>query len=108
MWAASGISPASFKPVLSLGLAVCIVPLYTGCIVPALWSAAGSQRSQVRYIPSQVCEVITEPSVLALQPTMMEVQFSPFKFHSHSWAFKHKIQTKDKQKRNNLLIFIIL
>lgn len=30
--------------------------------------------SQVRYLPSQVCEVITLPSVLAERPTMMLVQ----------------------------------
>ena len=30
--------------------------------------------SQVRYLPSQVCEVMTLPSVLAERPTMMLVQ----------------------------------
>ena len=38
------------------------------------WSADGSMLSQVRYLPSQVCEVMTLPSVLAERPTMMLVQ----------------------------------
>lgn len=38
------------------------------------WSADGSMLIQVRYFPSQVCEVMTLPSVLAERPTMMLVQ----------------------------------
>jgi hypothetical protein len=45
--------------------------------VPLGWSAAGTQRIQVRYQESHVWLVITEPSVVALRPTRMLVQLSP-------------------------------
>jgi hypothetical protein len=36
----------------------------------------GTMLSQVRYGPSQVWQVITEPSTLARRPTSMDVQLS--------------------------------
>ena len=72
----------SLTPVVSPRKLVCMVPRKTGCIVPGAWSPAGSIWAHVRYRPSQVWEVITEPSVEAFRPTMMEVQLWP----SNSWA----------------------
>ena len=72
----------SLTPVVSPRNIVCMVPRKTGCIVPGAWSAAGSTWAHVRYRPSQVWDVITEPSVEAFRPTMMDVQLWP----SNSWA----------------------
>lgn len=48
---------------------------------------AGTTSSQVRYLPSQVCEVMTEPSVEASLPTMIVVQFSAYPGPSGSISF---------------------
>ena len=67
----------SLTPVVSPRNRVCMVPLSTGCIDPGSWSAAGSICTQVRYLPSQVWEVMTEPSAEAFLPTIKAVQLWP-------------------------------
>ena len=101
MCAASGISPIIFTPTVSPRKRVCIVPLRIWCIAPAAWSRAGSIWTHVRYLPSQVWEVITEPSVEARRPTITEVQLCP----SYSW---HKVGMTNRADRTSVNIFFMV
>ena len=73
MCATCGISPFLYILVLSNGDCVCILPLKIVFFASDLWSFAGTICIHVRYHESQVCDVMTEPSVEAFLPTIILV-----------------------------------
>ena len=79
--------------------------LRSGVISPFLWSAAGTMFTQVWEVPSQVWEVMTDPSVVASLPAMRLVHSRPE--YSSSWAASVNAARMDRERSSAFFILTV-